>query len=162
MAGELFKAMAGVDILHVPYKGSAGARTDILGGQVRDDVRRRDGDDRSTSAQARSRRSRTSGTSRSAVLPDVPTIAEAGVPGYEATIWLGLMAPKNTPPRSSTAQRRDRQDRRRNREVRDDVGRSKARPPMTMSPAEFAQATSNDDIVKWAQIVKISGAKPDQ
>ena len=97
MAGELFKAMAGVDILHVPYKGSAGARTDILGGQVQmmfDAVTVMAPHAREGKVKALA----TSGTSRSSVLPNVPTVSESGVPGYEATIWLGIMAPKNTPP----------------------------------------------------------------
>ena len=96
MAGELFKAMAGVSILHIPYKGSSGARTDVLGGQVDlmfDAVPTMSEHIRAGKVKALG----TTGTARSAVLPDVPTIAEAGVPGYEATIWLGLMAPKNTP-----------------------------------------------------------------
>jgi tripartite-type tricarboxylate transporter receptor subunit TctC len=96
MAGELFKAMAGVDILHVPYKGSAGARTDLLGGQVQmmfDAVTVMSQHAKEGKVKALG----TSGTARSSVLPGVPTIAEAGVPGYEATIWLGVMAPKATP-----------------------------------------------------------------
>src|SRR5213592_110560 len=92
MAGELFKAMAGVNIVHIPYKGSSGARTDILGGQVQmmfDAVT-------TMSEQVKAGQVRalaTSGKTRSSVLPNVPTMAEAGVPGYEATILLGLMAP---------------------------------------------------------------------
>ena len=96
MAGELFKAMAGVDIVHVPYKGSGGARTGVLGGQVEmmfdavtDDERERQGGQGAALG--------TTGKTPSAVLPGVPTIAEAGVPGYEAVIWLGVIAPKNTP-----------------------------------------------------------------
>ena len=93
MAGELFKAMAGVSILH-SYKGSSGAR-DVLGGQV--DLMF-DAVPTMTSIRAgKVKALGTTGTARSSVLPDVPTIAEAGVPGYEATIWLGLMAPKATP-----------------------------------------------------------------
>ena len=96
MAGELFKIMSGTDIVHVPYKGSGGARTDVIGGHVQmmfDSV--------TTMAEvAKSGQVRalaTSGRTRSAVLPDVPTLDEAGVPGYDATIWLGLMAPTGTP-----------------------------------------------------------------
>src|SRR5579862_2063489 len=96
MAGELFKAMAGVDIVHVPYKGSSQARTDVIGGQV--DMMF---DAVTTMAEyakaGRVRPLATTGKLRSPVLPNVPTIAEAGVPGYEAVIWLGVMAPKNTP-----------------------------------------------------------------
>ncbi len=96
MAGELFKAMAGVDIVHVPYKGSSGARTDVLGGQVHmmfDAVPTMSDHVRGGKVKAFG----TTGEKRSAVLPNVPTIAEAGVPGYDAVIWLGIMAPKNTP-----------------------------------------------------------------
>jgi tripartite-type tricarboxylate transporter receptor subunit TctC len=96
MAGELFKAMAGVDIVHVPYKGSSGARTDILGGQVQmmfDAITTM-----APNVQAGKLRALgTSGKVRSSVLPDVPTVSEAGVPGYDAVIWLGLMAPAGTP-----------------------------------------------------------------
>ena len=97
MAGELFKAMAGVDIVHIPYKGSSGARTDVLGGQVDmmfDAVTTMTEHVKAGKVKAIG----TTGTARSAVMPDVPTIGEAGVPSYEATIWLGLMAPKATPP----------------------------------------------------------------
>ena len=96
MAGELFKAMAGVDIVHIPYKGSAGARTDTLGGQVQmmfDAVPTMTDHIRSGKVKAFG----TTGEKRSAVLPEVPTVSEAGVPGYEAVIWLGVMAPRNTP-----------------------------------------------------------------
>ena len=97
MAGELFKSMAGIYLVHIPYRGSSGARTDIIGGQVDmmfDAVT-------TMAEQARAGKVRaiaTTGRQRSDVLPDVPTLNEAGVPGYEATIWLGLMAPKGTPP----------------------------------------------------------------
>src|SRR6516225_7044586 len=92
MAGELFKAMSGTDIVHVPYKGSSGARTEVLGGQVQMMF------DAVTTMSEHARTGRvvalgTTGKTRSPVLPNVPTISEAGVPGYEAVIWLGLMAP---------------------------------------------------------------------
>ncbi|HYR33575.1 MAG TPA: tripartite tricarboxylate transporter substrate binding protein, partial [Burkholderiales bacterium] len=96
MAGELFKYMAGVDIVHVPHKGSDQARTAILGGQVQmmfDAITTMAGQARAGKVKALG----TTGKARSAVTPETPTIAEAGVPGYEATIWLGLMAPAGTP-----------------------------------------------------------------
>ena len=96
MAGELFKAMAGVDIVHVPYKGSGGARTGVLGGQVEmmfDAVTTMSENVKAGKVKALG----TTGKTPSPVLPGVPTIAEAGVPGYEAVIWLGVIAPKNTP-----------------------------------------------------------------
>ena len=159
MAGELFKAMAGVSILHIPYKGSSGARTDVLGGQVDlmfDAVTTMTEHVRQGKVKALG----TTGKTRSEVMPEVPTIAESGVPGYEATIWLGLMAPKNTPPQIVSR-------------LNAEVGRIVASPdivkswrvqgavPMTMSVAEFTKYL-NDDIVKWAHIVKVSGAKPEQ
>ena len=96
MAGELLKHLTGVDIVHVPYKGSTGMRTDILSGQIQilfDSV--------PTMAPmigaSKVRALGTSGLTRSPILPDVPTIAEAGVPGFQATLWVGFMAPAGTP-----------------------------------------------------------------
>src|SRR5574337_332176 len=96
MAGELFKAMAGVDIVHIPYRGSSGAREAVLSGQVQmmfDAVTVMSGHVKAGAVRALA----TTGVARSSVLPGVPTMSEAGVPGYEATIWLGMMAPKGTP-----------------------------------------------------------------
>src|ERR1700761_491465 len=97
MAGELFKAMTGTDILHVPHKSSGEARNDVMGGHVQmmlDAVTTMKGPIDAGEVRALG----TTGLQRSAILPSVPTIAESGVPGYEATIWLGIMAPKGTPP----------------------------------------------------------------
>ena len=159
MAGELFKAMAGVSILHIPYRGSAGARTDVLGGQVDmmfDAVPTMTEHVRAGKVKAMA----TTGLARSAVLPDVPTVDQAGVPKYEATLWLGLMAPKGTPPAIVE---------RLNAEVvkiasNPDVIRAwkaQGATPMTMNVADFTRYM-NDDIAKWARVVKISGAKADQ
>ena len=158
MAGELFKAMAGVDIVHVPYRGSSGARTDIIGGQVQmmfDAVTTMSEHVKAGQVRALG----TSGKTRSSVLPDVPTVAEA-VPGYEATIWLGIVAPKGTAPAVVN---------RLNAEITRIVSRPEVRRDwaaqgavaMTMTPDEFGKYIA-DDIVKWERIVKISGAKPDQ
>ena len=159
MAGELFKAMAGVDIQHVPYKGSSGARTDVLGGQIEmmfDAVPTM----QQNIATGKLKALGTSGKVRSAVLPDVPTMAEAGVPGYESTIWLGLMAPAGTPRAVVN-------------KLNTEVNRIVSRPdvkaewakqgaaPMNMSVDEFTQYL-RDDIEKWARVVKLSGAKADQ
>jgi tripartite-type tricarboxylate transporter receptor subunit TctC len=159
MAGELFKAMAGVDILHVPYKGSAGARTDVLGGQVQmmfDAVTVMAQHAREGKVRALA----TSGTQRSSVMPGVPTVAESGVPGYEATIWLGVMAPKNTPPAIVNRLNAEIVKIVSQPQVKEDWGKQGA-VAMTMSPAEFEKHL-NADIVKWERVVKISGAKPDQ
>ncbi len=159
MAGELFKTMAGVEITHVPYKGSSGARTDVLGGQVEmmfDAVPTM----QQNIAAGKLKALATSGRQRSAVLPEVPTLAEAGVPGYESTIWLGLMAPAGMP-RAVQA--------RLNSEVGKMLARADVRAdwakqgalPLAMSLDEFAQYL-REDIEKWARVVKISGARADQ
>ncbi len=158
MAGEMFKSMAGVSILHVPYKGSSGARVDVLGGQVDmmfDAVTTMSDFVRSGKVRALG----TTGKVRSAILPDVPTVSEAGVPGYEAVIWLGLLAPKNTPAAIVNKLNAAITKIVSNPEVRAAWAKQGA-VPMTMTPAEFTRYI-NDDIAKWAHIVKISGARVD-
>ena len=159
MAGELFKTMAGVDIVHVPYRGSSGSRTDVIGGQVQmmfDAVTTMSEHVKGGQVRALG----TSGRVRSTVLPDVPTIAEAGVPGYEATIWLGLVAPKGTPPaivnrlNAAIVQILSRPEMRRD-------WAAQGATAMIMTPSEFGKYLA-DDIVKWERVVRISGAKPDQ
>jgi tripartite-type tricarboxylate transporter receptor subunit TctC len=158
MAGELFKVMAGIDVVHVPYKGSSGARTDILGGQVQmmfDAITTMAPNVRAGKLKAFG----TTGTVRSSVLPDVPTVSEAGVTGYEATIWLGIMAPVGTP--KAVVDKL-------NAEIAKIVSRPEVKKtwqeqgaePMVMSPEQFTQFM-RDDITKWARVVKISGAKVD-
>ncbi len=96
MAGELFKTMAGIDVVHVPYRNSGEARSGVIGGQVQmmiDAVPAM----APNVAENQVRALGTTGKSRSSVLPNVPTAQEAGIAGYEATIWLGLMAPAGTP-----------------------------------------------------------------
>jgi tripartite-type tricarboxylate transporter receptor subunit TctC len=156
MAGELFKAMSGTDVVHVAYKGSSGARNDILGGQVQmmfDAITTMAPNVRAGQVRALG----TTGDKRSSVLPDVPTIAEAGVPGYEATIWLGVMAPKGTPQAIVDKL---------NAEISKVVNQPDLKKqwavqgaePMVMTPAQF-DAYLRKDIDKWANVVKISGAK---
>jgi tripartite-type tricarboxylate transporter receptor subunit TctC len=145
--------------VHIPYKGSSGARTDVLGGQVDmmfDAITTMVEHVRGGKVKALA----TTGKTRSAVTPDVPTVAEAGVPGYEATIWLGLMAPKGTPATIVNRLHAEIE-----RIVADpDVHRqweAQGATPMLMSVDEFGRYL-NDDIAKWARIVKISGAKVEQ
>ena len=156
MAGELFKAMSGTDIVHVPYKGSSGARNDILAGHVPmmfDAITVMAPNVQAGKLKALA----TTGVKRSAVLPDVPTVAEAGVPGYEATIWLGLMAPSGTPKPIVDKL---------NAEVNKVLGRAdlqqawarQGATPLIMNPAEF-DAYLRRDIAKWAEVVRVSGAK---
>ena len=159
MAGELFKAMAGVSIVHIPYKGSAGARTDVLGGQVDmmfDAVPTMTEHVKSGKVRALG----TTGLARSTVMPDVPTVAEAGVPKYEATIWLGLMAPKATPPAIVARLNAEVVKIVSNPEVAK-AWKAQGATPMAMGVDEFGRYITAD-IAKWAHIVKISGAKVDQ
>src|SRR5450759_276925 len=158
MAGELFKAMAGVELVHVPYKGSSGARTDVLGGQVEmmfDAITTMAPNVRAGKLRALG----TTGKTRSSVLPDVPTVAEAGVPGYEAVIWLGIMAPAGTP--KPIVERLNAEIRKivHSPEIKEAWAKQGA-APMSMSTEEFGQYL-REDIAKWANIVKISGAKVD-
>ncbi|HEX6321696.1 MAG TPA: tripartite tricarboxylate transporter substrate binding protein [Burkholderiales bacterium] len=159
MAGELFKAMAGVDIVHIPHKGSDGARNSILGGQVQmmfDAVPTMAANARAGKVKALA----TSGAKRSPVTPDVPTVAEAGVPGYESGIWLGLMAPAGTP-RAVL----DRLNGEVNRIINaPDVKQAWAKQgafPMGMSIEQFDKFL-REEIVKWAKAVKASGARADR
>ena len=159
MAGELFKALAHVSILHIPYKGSSGARTDVLGGQVDlmfDAVPTMSEHIRGGKVKALG----TTGTTRSAVMPEVPTIAEGGVPGFETTIWLGVMAPKATPPAIVARLNAEITKIAANPEVAK-AWRAQGAAAMTMGVAEFTRYLEAD-IAKWARIVKISGAKAEQ
>jgi tripartite-type tricarboxylate transporter receptor subunit TctC len=159
MAGELFKSMAKVDILHVPYKGSSGARTDVLGGQVQmmfDAIT-------TMAPQVRAGRLRalaTSGRERSTVLPEVPTLDEAGVPGYDAVIWLGIMAP-NATPRPIIERLNAEITRAANSPELKEAWAKQGAVSMSMTPEQFGRFIG-EDIEKWARIVKISGAKPDR
>ena len=156
MAGELFKTMAGIDLLHVPYKGSSGARTDIVAGHVNmmfDAIT-------TMSAQVKAGKVRaiaTSGKVRSEVMPDVPTLNESGVAGYDAVIWLGIMAPINTP-RVIVNKLNAEITRAVNRaDVKADWAKQGA-TPMQMTPEAFTKYV-REDIDKWAHVVKVSGAK---
>ena len=156
MAVELLKAMAGIDLLHVPYKGSSGARTDIVAGHVNVMF------DAMTTMAAQVKAGKvkalaTSGKTRSTVMPDVPTLDESGVPGYESVIWLGIMAPINTP-RAIVNKLNAEITKAVNRtDVKADWAKQGA-TPMQMTPDAFAKFVK-EDIDKWANIVKISGAK---
>ena len=154
MAGELFKSMSGTDILHVPHKSSGEARNDVMGGHVNmmfDAVTAMKG----TIDQGEVRALATTGLQRSAVLPDVPTVNEAGVPGYEATIWLGVMAPKGTPKAIVDKL---------NAEITRIVALPKIKEawakqgavPMSMTPDAFGEFLKKD-ITKWAAVIKKSG-----
>jgi tripartite-type tricarboxylate transporter receptor subunit TctC len=158
MAGELFKAMAGVDIVHVPYKGSDGARTGILGNQVQmmiDAITTMAPNVRAGKLKAMG----TTGRTRSSVLPDVPTLAEAGVPGYETGIWLGLMAPAGTP-RAVLERLNVEIAKVLNAADVKETWSKQGAAPMSMSLEQFDKFL-RDDITKWAGVVKATGMKVD-
>jgi tripartite-type tricarboxylate transporter receptor subunit TctC len=156
LAGELFKTMTGTDLLHVPHKNSGEARNDVMGGHVQimfDAVTAMKGNIDAGQVRALG----TTGDTRSAVLTDVPTMSEAGVPGYETTIWLGIMVPKATP--------QDIVDRL-NGEITKIVAKPAIRDawarqgavPMTMTPVQF-DAFLRRDIDKWAKVIEQAGIK---
>jgi tripartite-type tricarboxylate transporter receptor subunit TctC len=158
MAGELFKAMAGVNIVHVPHKGSDQARTAVLGNQV-DMMFDAISTIVSHTKGGKLKALGTTGKTRSAVTPDVPTVSEAGVPGYEATIWLGLMAPAGTPRPIL-----DRLSQETNKivnapDVKENWGKQGA-VPIGMSVDEFGKFL-REDVQKWSKLVKDTGMKVD-
>ena len=153
---ELFKTMTGTDLLHVPFKNSGDARNAVIGGHVQIML------DAVTAMKpiidgGQVRALATTGDKRSAVLPDVPTVSEAGVPGYEATLWLGIMAPTGTP--KDVVERL-------NSEITKTVAKPSVRDawakqgavPMTMTSAQF-DAFLKKDIEKWAKVIQQAGIK---
>jgi tripartite-type tricarboxylate transporter receptor subunit TctC len=157
MAGELFKATAGIDVVHVPYRNSGEARSGVIGNQVQMMI------DAVTAmapnvAENQVRALATTGKTRSAVLPGVPTAGEAGVPGYEATIWLGLMAPAGTPKPVI-----DKLNAAVNAAIkRPDIVKlwtGQGAGAMSMTVEEFDKFLRGD-IVKWADVVKKFPDKP--
>jgi tripartite-type tricarboxylate transporter receptor subunit TctC len=157
LAGELFKFMAGIDMVHIPYRGGAPMTTDLIGGQVNV------GFDVMVTAlpQVRSGKLRALGVlgrKRFDLLPDVPTVAET-LPGYEASTWAGIGVPRGTPPEIIE---------RLNREVKEGLAQAdiKARladvgtVPLVLSPEEF-RAYIAAEFEKWDKVVKVAGIKPD-
>jgi tripartite-type tricarboxylate transporter receptor subunit TctC len=158
LAGELFKYMAAVDIVHVPYKGSDGARVGILGGQVHmmiDAITTMAPNVRAGKVKAMG----TTGKTRSSVLPDVPTLAEAGVPGYETGIWLGLMAPAGTPKPVLERLNGEIVKIINAPEVKEAWARQGAQT-MAMSIEQFDRFL-REEIAKWAGVVKATGMRVD-
>ncbi len=156
MAGELFKAMSKTEIVHVPYKDSGGARNDVLAGHVHmmfDAV--------TTMAQnintGKAIALGTSGDKRADVLPEVPTISEAGVAGYSATIWLGIMAPKATPKDIVTKLNSEINKVQQDPTIKAAWDKQGA-VPYNMSADEFGVFLDRE-ITKWSEVVRISGAK---
>jgi tripartite-type tricarboxylate transporter receptor subunit TctC len=156
LAGELFKAAAGVDLVHVPYKGSGPAMTEVIGGQVQAMFAN------IVAAMPQIRAGKvhalaSSGAKRSAAAPDLPTIAESGVPGYEVTAWFGLFAPKGTPREITAKLHTATLKALKSSETRERLGRE-GLETVGNSPAEFATYLQSE-ARKWAKAVEISGAR---
>ncbi|HMJ42852.1 MAG TPA: tripartite tricarboxylate transporter substrate binding protein [Pseudolabrys sp.] len=157
MAGELLRNLTGADIVHVPYKGSTGARNDILGGQIQmlfDSV-----PTMAPMIQAGLVRAiATTGKKRSAILPDVPTLDEAGVKGFQATLWVGFMAPAGTPQPIVE-------------KLNTEISRIVSSPaikkawdeqganPITMTQPQF-KAFMEAEVEKWAKLIKANNIQP--
>jgi len=158
LSGELFKVMAGVQMRHVPYKGSAPALQDLLGGQVQlmfDNLP-------PSLPQIKAGKLRALAVTtavRAPALPDVPTIAESGLPGFEASSWFGVLAPAGTPPAIVTKL---------NAEIAKWLATPEAKEKMLAVGASIAGGTPEDfarhiatETAKWAKVVQESGAKVD-
>jgi tripartite-type tricarboxylate transporter receptor subunit TctC len=158
LSGELFKTMTGVQMTHVPYKGSAPALTDLMGGQVQlmfDNLPSSLGFIKAGKLRALA----VTSAERASALPDVPTIAESGVPGFEASSWFGVLAPAGTP--REIVQKL-------NAEIAKWLATPEAREKLASQGAIAAGGTPEDfarhiaaETAKWAKVVKASGAKVD-
>ena len=153
MAGELFKQMADINIVHVPFKGSSEARIDVIGGQVDmmfDAIATMTGLIKSGKVTGIA----TTGKVRSKVLPELPTMAEAGVPGYEAVIWLGVVAPKGTP--AAVIEKLNGLITKIEQQPATIASWEKqGATPVIMQPAQF-RAFIAGDIEKWAKVIKFA------
>jgi tripartite-type tricarboxylate transporter receptor subunit TctC len=156
LAGELFKMMAGVELIHVPYRGASLALSDLLGGQVQVMI--------GTSMSASIEHVRTgklqalavTSATRSSILPDVPTVGEF-IPGFESSVWFGVGAPRNTPVGII-----DRLNREINTVLLDPKIRERfadlGAAPMPMTPADFRRLIT-EEIEKWAKVIRATNVK---
>ena len=157
MAGELFKMMAGVNLVHVPYRGQGPALTDLLGGEVQVLFATAPG----TTDYIATRKLRAlavTSASRAEVLPELPTVADS-VPGYETNQWYGICAPGNTP-----AEIVDKLNKEINAAIADPGMKARfaviGGEPLPGSPAEFGKLIA-EETEKWAKVVRAAGIKPE-
>jgi tripartite-type tricarboxylate transporter receptor subunit TctC len=151
LAGELFKTMGGVDLVHVPYKGSGAALTDVIGGQVSISF----GGLAAAAPQAKAGKLRILGVTtanRLAALPDVPTVAESGIPGFEVSSWFGVLAPVRTPDRIVRKLHTEIAKILLVADVRDRLA-SDGAEVVGNTPEEFA-AFIRKELQKWAPVIK--------
>jgi tripartite-type tricarboxylate transporter receptor subunit TctC len=158
LAGELFNMMTGVKLTHIPYKGSGPAITELIGGQVQLMFAGIVPIDPHVKA-GRVRGIAVSSAQRTASLPQVPTIAESGLPGFEVVGWYGILAPARTPAAIVDRLYRELLAILRTPEIRDRLTREGAEP-VGNTPAEFT-AFLKADIARWAKVIKAAGAKLD-
>ncbi len=158
MAGELFKALAKIDILHIPYKGNGPAYTDLMAGQVSlmfPNIA-------TSMPYVRTGRMRAIGVGskqRSAIAPEIPTINESGLPGYEMSSWFGLLAPAGTPAGVVTRLQQEITRIFKQADVREKL-LAQGVEPVGSSPQEF-MAFLAAETTQWAKIIKSSGLKPE-
>ena len=158
LAAELFKSMAGVDLVHVPYKGSPQALTDLLGGQTQVMFASLV----SAIPHIRQNRLRALGVTtprRAAALPEVPTISEAALRGYDVSVWMGMVAPAGTPPAVITQLNRQIAAILQTPDVRDRLA-AQGLEAVSNSPAEFGAYIATE-VAKWAKIIKLAGVVAD-
>jgi tripartite-type tricarboxylate transporter receptor subunit TctC len=157
LAGELFKTMAGVDMVHIPYKGAAPAMLDLLAGQTQlmfDNVA-------NALPQVKSGKLRALAVTtakRLPALPDLPTLDEAGLRGFDLTTWFGVFVPAKTPKDVVEKLNGEIVKALSSKELRERLAAMGTEPPSITSPAEFA-AFIQREAAKYAQVVKISGAR---
>jgi len=158
LSAELFKSMAGVDLLHVPYKGTGQALTDLLAGQV--DLMFAPAQTVSSHVKAGKLRAlATTGEKRAATLPELPTVAESGLPGYAAVGWFGLLAPAATAKALVAQLSRDANRVLSERDVRERMETLGAEPAGN-TPEEFARFIREDQ-AKWQKLAREAGIKPE-
>ena len=156
--GELFKLKAGIDFVHIPYRGAASTVTDMLTGQI-------DMAFEPTSVllahihEGKTRPLAVTGATRSAVLPDIPTMIESGVPGVVATSWTGLVAPLGTPPQIVARLNKAINDALKTQDMLDALRRLGA-DPLGGTPQDFTAMLARET-PKWIELVKAAGIKID-
>ena len=158
IAGELFKSMAGVDMVHVPYKGSGAAIPDVLGGHVPlmfDNI---------LSVLSHVKGGRlialaVSTARRSPVAPELPTVAESGLPGFDVGIWFGVLAPANTPAKIVTALNREIVRILQTPDMRERLSGQGAEP-IGGTPNRFAEHIKAE-MTKWGKVIKDAGIRID-